>query len=754
MTMYRFYVSAGATAPAIDNCTIDGVQHASNVVFKRDIGALDPFGNHIYEYELDDAALTGNKTATISANAAFRAWQSPNAAKTASSNLQPLTTDSTVVLKYLTKYRQYFYLQLGEALTSITASTTKASGGWDLGTEWLQNLEYIGNGSSASAVNTYNNSDVYFTYAYAGVDGAASLSSISAVIGTTNNSLWSSFGSTNDYLPPNNQPNVLKTLSAFIDSAVKFPVYNKYVTLPVGYAGGVDAIAAVSESGYPISYSVDTFSATGISINSATGELTVNTPLPDANPRQVVVMAYTATDNRSAKAVYFINLQAPVANQAPTVAQSNISLLPVGAGNTGVLARMPAYFTDPEGGVLTYAINGGADAALFAVDAAGDLTFTSAPTTGGIKTVVVRATDAQGAFVDLTINIEVSMNPVFVSVAAVDFAENASSLLAYTAVATDGDGDTLTYSVSGADAAKFAINAATGALSWVSQPDFETPASAASSNVYSVTVSANDGVNTVDHPITITVTNASEADTQTSIDTGAVAQMLGGELTIDGVAAVVSALAVAADAADVANKAELQNQIDAVETAVEAAQLAADRLEAYEKGQIETLLTQLVETDGFQALLETATVTINGNERTVASILQAIAEAPVVVGWKRTTDTNGVMNGVIATLATGEAVTFAKAVEVIDATTEKHTFSVADFAGTGIAKSFYMVMRAKEVAFGGLFGGRLVNATLGWHLDETSNMLFDIVGTAGGGASGTVEVPDYNADGVTGNVTP
>ena len=56
--------------------------------------------------------------------------------------------------------------------------------------------------------------------------------------------------------------------------------------------------------------------------------------------------------------------------------------------------------------------------------------------------------------------------------ASVNVAENATAVT--TVTATDPDaGATLTYSiVGGADAAKFTINATTGALSFVSAPDF------------------------------------------------------------------------------------------------------------------------------------------------------------------------------------------------------------------------------------------------------------------------------------------
>lgn len=339
--------------------------------------------------------------------------------------------------------------------------------------------------------------------------------------------------------------------------------------------------------------------------------------------------------------------------------------------------------------------------------------------------------------------------PVFVSVSSVDYAENRTDT-ALTVVATDANGYSIT---GGADAAAFAIGGASGELTFVTQPDFESPADADANNVYEVVVTATADGGAVDQTVAITVTDASEADAQTSIDTTAVAQMLGGELTIDGVAEVISGLADAADAADVANKQELINLITPLQTAVQVAQQAADRLEDYEMGQIEDLLTQLVDTEGFQALLETASVTVNGNERSVASILQAIAEAPQVANWKKTVDSNGDMNGVIATLTDGSAVTFDMTTEVVDADTNKHVFSVADFAGTGLAKSFFMVMKAKALSFGGLFGGRLTNAQMGWMLDEVSNILFDITGNAPS-AVGGVTVPDYNADGAAGNVTP
>jgi len=72
-------------------------------------------------------------------------------------------------------------------------------------------------------------------------------------------------------------------------------------------------------------------------------------------------------------------------------------------------------------------------------------------------------------------------------------------------------GATLTYSITGgADAAKFTINATTGALSFVSAPDAEAPTDAGANNVYDVQVEVSDGTNADTQAIAVTVTNVND----------------------------------------------------------------------------------------------------------------------------------------------------------------------------------------------------------------------------------------------------
>jgi glucose/arabinose dehydrogenase len=101
--------------------------------------------------------------------------------------------------------------------------------------------------------------------------------------------------------------------------------------------------------------------------------------------------------------------------------------------------------------------------------------------------------------------------PQFTSPSAVSVPENATGTI-YTAAASDADGDSLTYLITGgADAARFAITAG-GALSFTTPPDFEAPADADRDNVYQVQVSASDGRAQTSFNLTITVTNQATGD--------------------------------------------------------------------------------------------------------------------------------------------------------------------------------------------------------------------------------------------------
>ncbi|MGE0468789.1 MAG: cadherin domain-containing protein [Nitrospira sp.] len=102
--------------------------------------------------------------------------------------------------------------------------------------------------------------------------------------------------------------------------------------------------------------------------------------------------------------------------------------------------------------------------------------------------------------------------------ASISVAENTTTVT--TVAATDADtSQTLTYSISGgADATKFSIDSSTGALSFASAPNYESPTDSGGNNVYDVTVQVSDGQGGVDsQAMSVTVTDlANEAPTNLS----------------------------------------------------------------------------------------------------------------------------------------------------------------------------------------------------------------------------------------------
>jgi hypothetical protein len=135
----------------------------------------------------------------------------------------------------------------------------------------------------------------------------------------------------------------------------------------------------------------------------------------------------------------------------------------------------------------------------------------------GADSLTVLATDALGYSssntVALTVN-AVNDAPVITSngggnTANVNVAENTVAVTSVTS--TDVDGGTPVYSVGGADAARFNINASTGVLSFVTAPNFEAPTDADGNNIYNVTVQVFDGSLTSSQAVAVTVTNVNEA---------------------------------------------------------------------------------------------------------------------------------------------------------------------------------------------------------------------------------------------------
>ncbi len=182
-------------------------------------------------------------------------------------------------------------------------------------------------------------------------------------------------------------------------------------------------------------------------------------------------------------------------NEAPTITSG--AAVSFAENATGTVYTVAA--TDPDAGAtLTYSFTG-TDAARFNINSTtGAITFKStpnyeAPTDAGannVYDVTVRASDGTNITtkaVAITVT-NVNEAPVITSAATASFAENGTGTV-YTAAATDVDaGTTLTYSLTGTDAAKFNIDATTGVVTFKSSPNYEAPTDSGANNVYNVTV--------------------------------------------------------------------------------------------------------------------------------------------------------------------------------------------------------------------------------------------------------------------------
>ena len=90
--------------------------------------------------------------------------------------------------------------------------------------------------------------------------------------------------------------------------------------------------------------------------------------------------------------------------------------------------------------------------------------------------------------------------------------ENQTS--AFTVNATDPNGDTLSYSLSGDDASLFSISNQ-GVVTFNTAPDFENPSDGDTDNVYKITVTVSDGSLNATANFEVTVTNDTSDDTTT-----------------------------------------------------------------------------------------------------------------------------------------------------------------------------------------------------------------------------------------------
>ncbi|HEY0326740.1 MAG TPA: M10 family metallopeptidase C-terminal domain-containing protein, partial [Allosphingosinicella sp.] len=196
----------------------------------------------------------------------------------------------------------------------------------------------------------------------------------------------------------------------------------------------------------------------------------------------------------------------PPNNQAPAISSGTVASLAENSATSTIVYQTVA--SDPDGDPVTYRLSG-ADAALFSIDASGAVRLLSPADFEARNSYAftVHAEDGRGGSTaqPVTLSIQnVNEAPVITSGTTATIAENSpTSTIVYQVVANDPDGNALTYTLGGADAALFTIDQ-NGAVRFIQSPDFEARSS------YSFSVQASDGSLSATRGVNVTVTDVNE----------------------------------------------------------------------------------------------------------------------------------------------------------------------------------------------------------------------------------------------------
>ena len=188
-------------------------------------------------------------------------------------------------------------------------------------------------------------------------------------------------------------------------------------------------------------------------------------------------------------------------------------------GSVARLSLGAVSATDPDGGSVSYGIEGGNESGRFEIDAAsGELFYVGGGEdyeTGSTRfELTVRASDGEETTdATVTVNVtDVAEAPAFAQAGyTFDLAENADGSVARlslgTVSATDPDGGSVSYGIEGGNGSgRFEIGAASGELFYVGGgEDYET-----GSTSFELTVRASDGDETTDTSVTVNVTDVDE----------------------------------------------------------------------------------------------------------------------------------------------------------------------------------------------------------------------------------------------------
>ena len=282
---------------------------------------------------------------------------------------------------------------------------------------------------------------------------------------------------------------------------------------------GNPVVATDADSSTTLIYSLGGPSASSFDIEPLSGQLKTKRTL-DYETRASYTVTGTVSDGSLTDSITVTIIVTDVpespTNREPVFTEGSSTTRSV-AENTraGVNIGLSVSATDPDSGdTLTYTLDG-PDASAFDIDStSGQLRTRTALDYETRASYAGTVTVTDGSLSDeITVTISVTdvpetptnRGPVFTEGSSTtrSVAENTSAGLNIGApvAATDADNDSLTYSLSGLDAASFEIDRTSGQLKTLAALDYETRTS------YTVTVSVSDGSLTDTITVTIAVTD-------------------------------------------------------------------------------------------------------------------------------------------------------------------------------------------------------------------------------------------------------
>jgi large repetitive protein len=281
-------------------------------------------------------------------------------------------------------------------------------------------------------------------------------------------------------------------------------------------------VHSTSQASSTITYSLAADSSGGgFKIDPVTGAVTVADPSKidfETAPGHAYTITTSASDGISSTSQSFTIAVTDVAPSTPVDSNAGANTVAEGAAN-GTAVGITASSTDINGPAVTWSLTGDTSGGGFTINAAtgvitvADGTKIDFESTAPTHTYTVTAQASDGTLTSsqtFTINVsDVGLSaPVDTNAAANSVAEGAAngSTVGITASAIDPNGPATTYSLTGdTSSGGFTINAATGVVTVAdgTKINFES----APGHAYTITVQANDGLQTTSQSFTVGVTD-------------------------------------------------------------------------------------------------------------------------------------------------------------------------------------------------------------------------------------------------------